>query len=120
MVLYQVRPGWSSVLSGPVRGHGVVNDVPADKRHHAAEGPVEHRDVRVKARLEPPRSVVDAEDRRLLGFHIIGPYAPILIQEVINDMATGANSRGITEGLHIHPALPELVQRTLENLEEPN
>jgi dihydrolipoamide dehydrogenase len=63
------------------------------------------------------KAIVDQQSGRILGFHIIGPYAPILIQEVINAMATGGDLHGIYGGLHIHPDLPELIQRTFDNLE---
>ncbi len=63
------------------------------------------------------KAIVDEDSGRILGFHIIGPYAPILIQEVINAMATGGSLQGIYGGLHIHPALPELIQRTFDNFE---
>ncbi len=63
------------------------------------------------------KAIVDEDSGRILGFHVIGPYAPILIQEVINAMATGGSLQGIYGGLHIHPALPELIQRTFDNLE---
>ncbi len=63
------------------------------------------------------KAVVDGESGKILGFHIIGPYAPILIQEVINAMASGGDIDSIGAGIHIHPALPELIQVTLGNLE---
>ncbi len=63
------------------------------------------------------KAVVDGESGNILGFHIIGPYAPILIQEVINAMASGGHIDSIGAGIHIHPALPELIQVTLGNLE---
>jgi dihydrolipoamide dehydrogenase len=64
------------------------------------------------------KAVVEAETEKILGFHIIGPYAPILIQEVINVMAAKGNTNHIQTGMHIHPALPELIVKTLNNLEE--
>lgn len=45
-------------------------------------------------------------------------YAPILIQEVINVMASGGNVNHLQTGMHIHPALSELILSTLYNLEE--
>lgn len=63
--------------------------------------------------------IVEKEKWRILGFHIIGPYAPILIQEVINAMSAEGTVMSIVSGMHIHPALPEVVQTTLQNLEEP-
>jgi pyruvate/2-oxoglutarate dehydrogenase complex dihydrolipoamide dehydrogenase (E3) component len=62
---------------------------------------------------------VEKDTERILGFHIIGPYAPTLIQEVINAMASGGYINQINAGMHIHPALPELILKTLGNLEEP-
>jgi dihydrolipoamide dehydrogenase len=62
--------------------------------------------------------IVDKETGKILGFHIIGPYAPMLIQEVINAMALGGDIYHLSHGLHIHPALPELILRTLGNLSE--
>ena len=64
------------------------------------------------------KAIVNRENGKLLGFHIIGPYAPILIQEVINVMAAKGDLNSLSTGLHIHPALPELILSTLGNLEE--
>jgi mycothione reductase len=64
------------------------------------------------------KAIVDKETGKILGFHIIGPYAPMLIQEVINAMALGGDISLLAHGLHIHPALPELILRTLGNLNE--
>lgn len=65
------------------------------------------------------KAIVNKEDGTILGFHIIGPYASILIQEVINAMALGGQIGYIGQGMHIHPALPELILRTFGNLKEP-
>ena len=64
------------------------------------------------------KAIVDQETNKILGFHIIGPYASILIQEVINTMANNMDMRAIFKGIHIHPALPELIPSTLGNLRE--
>jgi mycothione reductase len=64
------------------------------------------------------KAIVEADSEKILGFHIIGPYAPILIQEVINVMASAGNINHLEAGMHIHPALPELILKTLNNLEE--
>lgn len=69
-------------------------------------------------RLGFAKAVVDAGTRRILGFHIIGPYAPILIQEVINAMASGGGIAQINAGLHIHPAQTELIPWTFGRLTE--
>ena len=64
------------------------------------------------------KAIVNKDNGRILGFHIIGPYAPILIQEVINAMALGGKISFIGQGMHIHPALPEVILRTFSNLKE--
>jgi mycothione reductase len=61
--------------------------------------------------------IVEKKTRRILGAHIIGPQASTLIQEVINVMYTEKqNSEVILEAMHIHPALPEVVQRAFSSL----
>ncbi|PIN99689.1 dihydrolipoamide dehydrogenase [archaeon CG10_big_fil_rev_8_21_14_0_10_43_11] len=62
------------------------------------------------------KAIVDAETRKIVGFHIIGPHASILIQEVVNAMSLGGELKNIGAGMHIHPALPELVIKTLNNI----
>jgi len=65
------------------------------------------------------KAIIEQKTGRILGFHIIGPYAPMLIQEVINAMASpDGTPASIFQGLHIHPALPELILVTLQNLKE--
>ena len=58
--------------------------------------------------------ILERETYSLLGAHIIGPQASILIQEVINLMYTEEQSAlPIVNGMHIHPALSEVVERAL-------
>jgi len=64
------------------------------------------------------KAIAEKGSSRILGFHIIGPYAPELIQEVVNAMTSGGGMEELGQGIHIHPALSELVQYTLSNLEE--
>ena len=64
------------------------------------------------------KAIVEKDSSRILGFHIIGPYAPELIQEVVNAMTSGGGMEELGQGIHIHPALSELVQYTLNSLEE--
>jgi len=65
--------------------------------------------------------ILEASTGRLLGAHIIGPEASILIQEVINELNSGHPSvSAITRAMHIHPALTEVVQaacRTVMSIE---
>jgi mycothione reductase len=61
--------------------------------------------------------LVEKGTYRILGAHIVGPEAAILLQEVIDLMYTPEqNSLPIREGMHIHPALSEVVERVFEVL----
>jgi dihydrolipoamide dehydrogenase len=63
--------------------------------------------------------VVEAETGKLLGGHIIGAHASILIQEIINAMASGDKTIfPIARAMHIHPAMPEVVLNAFANLRE--
>jgi len=51
-------------------------------------------------------------DGEILGCHVVGPEASTLIQEVVVAMKAGSGTvRDIRDAVHIHPALPEVVQR---------
>jgi len=64
--------------------------------------------------------IVERETYKILGAHIIGPYASILIHEIINLMYTPTGSaEPIMEAMHIHPALSEVVQRAFRSLMSP-
>ncbi|WP_436930705.1 dihydrolipoyl dehydrogenase [Halosimplex halobium] len=57
------------------------------------------------------KAIVDLEGE-ILGCHIVGPDASSLVQEVVVAMKAGSGTvRDIRESVHIHPALPEVVQR---------
>ncbi|TMI32857.1 dihydrolipoyl dehydrogenase [Candidatus Bathyarchaeota archaeon] len=61
--------------------------------------------------------IVEAETTRILGAHIIGPYASILIHEIIPLMYAGNGSyEPISDSIHIHPALSEVVDRAFQSL----
>lgn len=63
------------------------------------------------------KCVVQKNGGRVLGAHIVGPQASVLIQEVVNLMYTEGQSSGtIVEAMHIHPALNEVVQRAFQSL----
>ena len=55
--------------------------------------------------------LADAESREILGCHIIGTDASVLIQEVANAMRLRQTTDVITQSIYVHPALPEVVQR---------
>jgi len=99
-----------------------LTEAEAKKHHQILVGTARYADVaKGDAMMEYDgfaKAIVEKQTGKILGFHIIGPYAPMLIQEVINGMALGGNIAFISHGMHIHPALPELILRTLGNLRD--
>ncbi len=94
----------------------------AKKDHKVLIGTAKYTDVtKGQAMVEKDgftKAIIDKKTKKILGFHIIGPYAAILIQEVINAMSIGAEIGYIAHGMHIHPALPELILNTFANMKE--
>ncbi|MGQ0537038.1 MAG: dihydrolipoyl dehydrogenase [Methanobacteriota archaeon] len=61
--------------------------------------------------------LVEKGTGRILGAHIVGPQASVLVQEVVNLMYTKEQTPdAIYQGMHIHPALSEVVQRAFGDL----
>lgn len=61
--------------------------------------------------------IAQRQNERILGAHIIGPQASVLIQELVSMMYTPEGSViPVRRGMHIHPALSEVVERAASNL----
>jgi mycothione reductase len=61
--------------------------------------------------------IASAADGRILGAHIIGPEATILIQQLIQAMSTGQTAQDLARTQYwIHPAMPELIENALLQL----
>jgi mycothione reductase len=61
--------------------------------------------------------IADPDTRLLLGAHIIGPQASILIQQLIQGMKFGQTVDEMARGqLYIHPSLSEVVENALLKL----
>jgi mycothione reductase len=64
--------------------------------------------------------IVERGTMKILGAHIIGPYASVLIHEIISMMYTSEQSaKPIRDAMHIHPALSEVVDRAFRSLLPP-
>jgi dihydrolipoamide dehydrogenase len=63
------------------------------------------------------KAIVEKKTGTILGFHIIGPQASILIQEVVNVINKKNGLKELTNSMHIFPALSNIVVETLDNLE---
>jgi mycothione reductase len=62
--------------------------------------------------------LIDKENRKILGCHILGTNASILIHEVLVSMRSGDGTiDSISNTIHIHPALSEVIARAASNVE---
>jgi dihydrolipoamide dehydrogenase len=107
----------------PVASVG-MGEAEAKKLYHVMVGKSVYSEVAKGMAMQDDQSfakaIIEKDTGRILGFHIIGPYAPILIQEVIDAMSTSGTVVPIVNGMRIHPALPEIIYDTLRNLKEPD
>ncbi|MGZ3608052.1 MAG: dihydrolipoyl dehydrogenase [Syntrophales bacterium] len=98
-----------------------LTEVQARKEHGILVGRAKYSDiVKGEAMMEEEsfaKAIVEKDTKKILGFHIIGPEASTLIQEVVNAIANEGNIESITNSMHIFPALSELITETLSNLE---
>jgi mycothione reductase len=60
--------------------------------------------------------LADPHTRRLLGAHILGPQASILIQPLVQGMKYGQTVDEMAQVIYIHPALTEVVEQALLEL----
>lgn len=61
--------------------------------------------------------LADAAGDRLLGAHILGPDAAVLLQQIVQAMACGLTVEQVASGqMYIHPALSEVVEQALLGL----
>ncbi len=110
-----------AVFTHPAVASVGMNEAEARKSHDVLVGTADYDDCAKGMALRQDRGfakvILDRQELNLLGFHIIGPHAPVLIQEVINAMAAGGGPDLLVSGMHIHPALSELVMKTFSKLE---
>lgn len=94
----------------------------ARKHHTILVGQAGYPDIVLGNAMEQDigfaKAIVEKKSRKILGFHIVGPEAPILLQEVTNAMAKGGAVDDLLEGLHIFPSLSELIPEALGHLEQ--
>jgi mycothione reductase len=110
-----------AVYSHPQVASVGMTEETARRAHKVLVGKAKYLDVaQGEAMMEEKgfaKAIVEADTGKILGFHIIGPYAPILIQEVIDAMASGISIDHIQASMHIHPAITELIPGVLSTLE---
>ena len=112
-----------AVFTWPPVGAVGLTAAQAARTHDILVGTARYSDVAKGMAMREDRGmakvVLERESLRLLGFHIVGPHAPILVQEVANAMAIGGQLGALFSGQHIHPALTELIPKTFANLSAP-
>ena len=100
---------------------GLKQEEAKQQKHEILVGQALYKDTAMGAAMGFPEGfvkvLVERETGKILGAHIIGPEASILIQEIINAMVSETGSFApIAQGMHIHPALSEVVQNAFGNL----
>jgi mycothione reductase len=61
--------------------------------------------------------IVDKKTKRILGCHILGPHASVLLHEVLMAMKCGKDGLKLLRNVvHVHPALNEVVQRAASDV----
>ena len=110
-----------AVFTSPQIASVGMTEEQARKGHEVLVGRAEYSDTVMGEAMGEKRgfakAVVEKGTGRILGFHIIGPHAAMLIQEVINALILGSGIKSITGCMHIFPALSNLIPEAFDNLE---
>jgi mycothione reductase len=110
-----------AVFSYPQIASIGLTEAQARKTYQIAVGKANYNDVvQGDARMEETgfaKAILEKDSGRILGFHIIGPEASILIQEVVNAVANHADADSIINSMHIFPSMSELIVETLSRAE---
>ncbi len=110
-----------AVFSHPqVASVGLTEKQAKERYHNILVGQAPYSETAMGAAMGFPEGFVkviaERETGKILGGHIIGPEASILIQEIINAMVSETGFAPIAQAMHIHPALSEVVQNAIGNL----
>jgi dihydrolipoamide dehydrogenase len=110
-----------AVFSYPQIASIGLTEAEARKTYQVLVGKANYNDVvQGDARMEETgfaKAIVEKDTGRILGFHIIGPEASVLIQEVINAVANKTGAGSIINSMHIFPSMSELIPETLNRAE---
>ncbi|MBI4450828.1 dihydrolipoyl dehydrogenase [Candidatus Woesearchaeota archaeon] len=119
-VPYQAMPH-AAFTSPQVAGVGYTEDELKKQNLHYVKSVYEYKDTAYGASIQDNDGFVkvlaDPETKEILGCHIIGTHASMLIHEVVVAMRAGLGVQGILNAVHIHPALNEVVQRAFGSIE---
>jgi mycothione reductase len=97
-----------------------LTEVEARKNHEVLIGRALYSDTVMGEAMEEreglAKAIVEKDTGKILGFHIIGPQASILIQEVVNTILNHGTVKDITGPMHIFPALSNLIPEVFSRL----
>ena len=111
-----------AVFSNPqIASVGLTQEQAKAKVGSILVGHALYRDTAMGAAMGFPEGfvkvIVERQTGKILGAHIIGPEASILIQEIVNAMVSnGGTFEPIAQAMHIHPAMCEVVQNAFGSL----
>ncbi|WP_330633312.1 dihydrolipoyl dehydrogenase family protein [Halocatena halophila] len=116
-------PGMAHAVFGSpqIAGLGKTESEVRDDGRDYVIGTLSYDDTALGMALEADAGFAKAivgSDGDVIGFHIIGPHASLLIHEVSTAVAAGADAKTIAETIHIHPALSEVVQGAFQDIQD--
>jgi len=111
-----------AVFSSPqIAGVGATEKELQEKGKHYALGKYYYKNTGMGEAFKEKDGFVkimaDPHTKKILGCHIIGPEASTLIHEVIVAMRANLKVDALIDAVHIHPALPEVVQRAVYGIQ---
>jgi dihydrolipoamide dehydrogenase len=111
---YRAMP--HAIFASPqVASVGITEQQANDQGRHYVTSTYDYYDTAYGSSIEDRDGFVkvlaDPDNGEILGCHIIGTHASILIQEAVNAMRMDLTTDAITQSIYVHPALPEVVQR---------
>ena len=111
-----------AIFSSPqVAGVGVTEDEAKEQKLDYTSATYDYFDTAYGSSIDDRDGFVKVlahpHTREILGCHIIGSEASILIQEAVNAMRARLSVDFLTQSIYVHPALPEVVQRAFGSLQ---
>jgi len=113
---------WAIFTNPQVAGVGLTEQEAIDARKDIVVGRYFYKDTGMGSALEEKdgfvKLIVERKTKEILGCHIIGPHASILIHEVVVAMkADKLKALDLLRNtVHVHPALSEVVQRAARSV----
>jgi mycothione reductase len=114
----------SAVFTSPqIASVGLTSQEAREQGIEHLVGLQDYADVAYGWAMESPRGqhfvklIADPSGQRILGAHIIGPQASILLQPVVQGMSLGSSPHDLARGQYwLHPSLAEVVENALLKL----